>query len=117
MKGINLSDQEVQDVQHLLLNKYGYDFTQYSFSSFRRRLSRFMEVSDNLNTEQLKENLSADTEYFFRLLQTVTINVTEMFRDPLFYKTLRESIIPKLATYPIIKVWHAGCATGEEVFY
>jgi chemotaxis protein methyltransferase CheR len=57
-----------------------------------------------------------DRDYFKRFVEEITVNVTEMFRDPLFYKTIREQVLPQLATKPFIRIWHAGCSTGEEVY-
>jgi chemotaxis protein methyltransferase CheR len=112
----NISDEELKDVLQLLLHQYGYDFTNYSHSSLKRRISHFMDVHHISTLYDLKYNLINQKKNFTELLQTITINVTDMFRDPPFYKALREKIFPELATYPLIKIWHAGCATGEEVF-
>jgi chemotaxis protein methyltransferase CheR len=113
---INITDEELAEILQLLLNQYGYDFTNYSHTSLKRRLLHFMNSSHIQTLYDLKYNLINQKEFFTQLLQTITINVTDMFRDPLFYKALREKIFPALATYPLIKIWHAGCATGEEVF-
>jgi len=113
---INITDEALHDILQLLLDQYGYDFTEYSQTSLKRRVIRFMDISQITTAEELIYQLHTKKTLFHKLLQTVTVNVTEMFRDPTFYKILREKILPELATYPIIKIWHAGCATGEEVF-
>ncbi len=95
---------------------YGYDFHEYANASLRRRVTGFM-LDHKFDTYlQLADRLLYDEGLFEVFLRQMSITVTEMFRDPEFYKSFRENIIPKLKTYPYIKVWHAGCATGEEVF-
>jgi chemotaxis protein methyltransferase CheR len=115
-KQINITDQELLDIQQLLLHQYGYDFFNYTSASLKRRILHFMDAMHINNIYDLKYNLTNHSGFFTQFLQTVTVNTTGMFRDPAFYKTVSEKIIPELATYPIIKIWHAGCATGEEVF-
>jgi len=112
----NITDEELLDILQLLLHQYGYDFLQYSQASLKRRILHFMDVMHINNAYDLKFNLTNHKGSFIQFLETVTVNTTDMFRDPPFYKTIREKILPELATYPIIKIWHAGCATGEEVF-
>ncbi len=112
----NITDEEIFEILQLLLFQYGYDFTNYSRTSLKRRILHFMDLEEINMVYDLKYNLMNHENFFTKFLQTLTVNVTDMFRDPIFYKTLREKILPELATYPIIKIWHAGCATGEEVF-
>jgi chemotaxis protein methyltransferase CheR len=112
----NITDEELLEIQQLLLHQYGYDFLNYTPASLKRRILHFMDAMRIYNIYDLKYNLTNQKDFFTQFLQTVTVNITSMFRDPAFYKTLGEKIIPELATYPIIKIWHAGCATGEEVF-
>lgn len=112
----NISNDELAELVQIVLHQYNYDFTDYSSASLKRRIHRFMDLHFIDTAYDLKFNLTNDKEFFNKFLQTVTINVTDMFRDPTFYKVLREKIFPQLATYPIIKIWHAGCATGEEAF-
>ena len=113
---INITQEELEDILQLLLQHFGYDFTNYSHASLERRIVHFMNNEHISSVYDLKYNLINQKDFFTSLLQTITINVTDMFRDPPFYKALREKIFPELATYPLIKIWHAGCATGEEVF-
>ncbi|WP_153800433.1 CheR family methyltransferase [Foetidibacter luteolus] len=112
----NISNDELKELQELVLYRYGYDFSQYSKASFVRRVLRFFEVAGVASFYDFKYNLVNNKEFFAFFLENVTVNVTEMFRDPSFYRGLREKVLPALATYPVIKIWHAGCATGEEVF-
>jgi len=95
---------------------YGYDFTGYSKASLIRRFQKVMDDAKLKTIYDLRFYLTNDRGNFDWFLQTVTVNVTEMFRDPAFYKMIREKVLPRLGTYPIIKIWHAGCSSGEEVF-
>ncbi|HJT72595.1 MAG TPA: protein-glutamate O-methyltransferase CheR [Chitinophaga sp.] len=112
----DISNADFLDVINILKLQYGYDFTGYAHASIRRRISRFMTYMQLATIFDLKYRLVNDEECFDRMVQYITVNVTEMFRDPHFYRTLREQVLPKLAAYPNIKIWHAGCSTGEEVF-
>ena len=96
--------------------KYGYDFRQYSEVHIKRRIMNRLNLSSMGSISELKEKVLNDEKFGGLLLQDLSIAVTEMFRDPDFYISLREKIIPVLKTYPFIKIWHAGCSTGEEVY-
>lgn len=111
-----LSSQAFEQLLHLLLHVYGYDFSGYSKASLLRRVYKFMDMHDVSDGQELIQLLAGDTAVFHSFLETITVNVTEMFRDPVFYKSIREKVLPVLATYPQINIWHAGCSTGEEVF-
>lgn len=95
---------------------YGYDFTDYAEASVKRRVSHFMNINKIPDLKELAKCLLKDDSYFERFVQEFTVNVTEMFRDPSFFKSIREKVVGRLATYPFIKVWIAGCSTGEEVY-
>ena len=99
-----------------IYQKYGYDFRNYAKASLRRRL-RYRLTQSNLKTiSEMQHKLLNDKEFFDTLLLDLTINVTEMFRDPSFFKALREIVIYELKKQPFIKVWHAGCSSGEEIY-
>ncbi len=95
---------------------YGYDFTDYAEASVKRRINNFMTVNNIAEIDQLGKMILKDEKMFEEFIQQISVTVTEMFRDPPFYKSIRENVVKRLATYPIIKVWIAGCATGEEVY-
>lgn len=95
---------------------YGYDFTEYAQASVARRVDHFMTMNNISGIQDLTKILLKDENTFARFVQEFTVNVTEMFRDPNFYKSLRGKVIRRLATYPMIKVWIAGCSTGEEAY-
>jgi len=99
-----------------IYQKYGYDFRNYAKASLRRRL-RYRLSQSNLKTiSEMQHKLLNDKGFFDTLLLDLTINVTEMFRDPSFFKALREIVIYELKKQPFIKVWHAGCSSGEEIY-
>ena len=97
-------------------NRYGYDFSHYSYASLKRRLDRALEQAKLSRFPQLLDALFQDEQAFDEFLTHMSITVTEMFRDPLFYRAVREKIVPVLKTFPFVKIWHAGCATGEEAY-
>lgn len=107
------------ELEQLLLDisvHHGYDFTGYSRASLTRRVEGFYIKEKFKSFRDLKAKLLQNSPYFIHFVEEVTVNVTEMFRDPNFYRSLREKILPVLATYPFIRIWHAGCSTGEEVY-
>lgn len=108
-----------EDIELLLTDvaeRYGYDFTQYSKASLKRRLNRLCLLDKFTSFAELRYRVISDPEYLQRFVEEITVNVTEMFRDPSFYKALREDVFPRLGTYPFIRIWIAGCSTGEEAY-
>lgn len=112
----SISNTELKDLLDVVNARYGYDYTGYSPSSIKRSIVYFMDTRQIPNILILKKLLLDNETLFGEFVRSVSITVTEMFRDPLYYKTLREKIIKRLATYPVIRVWVAGCATGEEAY-
>jgi len=111
----SIADSELQSLIHLIKNVHGFDFGNYSMASFKRRISRIMDL-EKLSYFDLSDQLVNDEAYFDHFLAEVTVNITEMFRDPTFFKSVKEHIIPYLKSYQHIKVWSAGCSTGEELY-
>jgi chemotaxis protein methyltransferase CheR len=107
---------EMQLLLEAIYLKYGYDFRDYAKASIRRRILRMLSLSGLKTISEMQHKLLYDKEFFETLLMDLSINVTEMFRDPSFYRALREKVIPELKKFSFIKIWHAGCATGEEVY-
>ncbi len=95
---------------------YGYDFRGYAPASLRRRLWHRVHGEGLQTLSGLQERVLHDPSCMERLLRDLSINVTEMFRDPSFYRAMRERVFPLLRTYPFIRVWNAGCSTGEEIY-
>ena len=96
--------------------RYSYDFRDYSSASLKRRVLLALKQMHCENISQLQRRILYDPQAFMELLQFLTIPVSEMFRDPSYYLALREQVIPVLCTYPSLKIWIAGCSTGEEVY-
>ncbi|MFC5410546.1 CheR family methyltransferase [Larkinella bovis] len=113
---VQISSGELEEVIQLVRQQYGYDFGDYARASLHRRVVRCMQKSGCRTAYELKFQLTNESRFFAWFIESLTVNVTEMFRDPGFYKELRTNVLPKLASYPTIKIWHAGCSTGEEVF-
>lgn len=115
----NHDERELIEIELLLSGihrLYGYDFRNYALPSLRRRIFYSIQ-SENVNSiSGLQEKVLHDRSSFERLVQSLSIPVTEMYRDPDLFRTFREKIIPILRTYPYIRIWHAGCSTGEEVY-
>ncbi|MDF2448561.1 MAG: protein-glutamate O-methyltransferase CheR [Bacteroidota bacterium] len=99
-----------------IFSRYGYDFRHYSEAHIKRRLLNSMVRWRIPDTEHMKERILTDEAFAATLVNDLSITVTEMFRDPDFYRSLRTHVIPILKTYPFIKIWHAGCSTGEEAY-
>lgn len=112
---MSISFESLEELIELINRIHGFDLSGYSRASLKRRISRIMDLYQ-LDVSGVKDNLINTPGFFNNLLMEVTVNVTEMFRDPAFYKVLREEVLPYLATFPHIKVWSAGCSTGEEVY-
>jgi len=116
-----LEPNVVQDheIEHLIKDVhelYGYDFSLYSRASFKRRVNRICLIDKFTSFAELRYTIINDPEYLKHFIEEITVNVTEMFRDPHFFKSLREDILPQLGTYPLIRIWVAGCSTGEEAY-
>lgn len=109
-----IDDRDFSSMLFRLKTVYGYDFSNYADSSIKRRCLHFMDRHHIGTIAALEGCLIADESAFEEFIQTLSVTVTQMFRDPLFYKILRVDIVKRLLTYPFIKVWVAGCATGEE---
>jgi chemotaxis protein methyltransferase CheR len=110
-----ISDDELNQLIHLIKEVHGFNFKHYAMASFKRRVSRIMELQ-KLSYFDLRNKLINDHDYFDYFLMEITVNITEMFRDPSFFKAVNQHIIPYLQSYPHIKVWSSGCSTGEEVY-
>lgn len=116
MNKIDIENIELELLNEAIVKRYGHDFRNYSPASLKRRIDSFLSKTGYKRISDLIPPLLQDNNFFQSLLLTISITVTEMFRDPFVYKMLREKVVPFLKTYPHIKVWHAGCASGEEVY-
>ena len=118
-RGKYLADLENIEIELLLdaiYRKYGYDFRQYAKASMNRRIKAFVAKSGINHISEVIPTVLHDPKYFYSLLNEFSIQVTEMFRDPDMFKFYRVKVLPYMHTYPYVRIWHAGCATGEEVY-
>lgn len=113
---LEVSDTEIRQLLETLYQRYHYDFRQYAAASLKRRLQQAMTHFHCSSLMQLQERVLADENAFPRLLEYLTVQVSDLFRDPEFFLALRRQVIPLLATYPSLKLWIAGCSTGEEAY-
>ncbi len=109
-------DIEVNLLLEAIYQKYGYDFRQYSKAHIKRRIVHRISSSGLKSVSELQHKVLHEKPFIDLVLQDLSINVTQMFRDPDFYKAVRNEVVSLLKTYPFIKIWHAGCSTGEEVY-
>jgi chemotaxis protein methyltransferase CheR len=107
---------EIELLLEGIFRRYGFDFRAYAHASLRRRLWKRVEAERLTTISALQARVLHDPEALDRMLLDLSVNVTAMFRDPGFYKEFRATVVPLLRTYPFIRVWHAGCSTGEEVY-
>lgn len=112
----SLEDIEIQLLLEGVYRYYGYDFRNYAPSSLRRRIRSVLQSEGLQTISQLQARVLHDRATLDRMLLGLTVNVTSMFRDPSFYVAFRDLVVPTLRTYPFIRIWHAGCSTGEEVY-
>ncbi|MNK21752.1 Chemotaxis protein methyltransferase [compost metagenome] len=111
-----IKDYEIDILLEDIYRDYGYDFLQYSRASMKRRINRLMTNDRLASFAELRFVLKDNPAFLQHFVEEITVNLTEMFRDPLFFRQLREEILPQLGTYPLIRVWIAGCSTGEEAY-
>jgi chemotaxis protein methyltransferase CheR len=114
-----LDEVEAMEAKLLLegiFQRYGYDLRGYSPESMTRRLSALVSRSGCAHMAELMHRMLTSREFFRAALHELTVQVSELFRDPEVYRTLRERVLPMLRTYPVVKIWHAGCSAGEEAY-
>jgi len=114
--GGELERIEIELLLEAIDRHYGFDFRGYAFGSLRRRLWRRVAEEGVQSISGLQERVLHDPRAMERLLTGLSVNVTTMFRDPTFYVAFREHVVPLLRTYPFIRIWNAGCSTGEETY-
>ncbi|MVF10789.1 protein-glutamate O-methyltransferase CheR [Ketobacter sp. MCCC 1A13808] len=107
---------EVECLMEALFLRWGYDFREYTRASLRRRVARYISDNSFERVSDLQNELIKDKKRCNHFVRGLTVNVTDMFRDPSFYRVIREKVVPELRSHPFIKIWHAGCSTGEEAY-
>ena len=116
MKDIEIEAMEIDMLLEAVYQRYGYDFRSYARASIERRTKQFLSGTGCASVSEMIPKVMHDEEFFTKLARYFSISVTEMFRDPFVYSVVREKVVPLLRTWPHVKVWCAGCATGEEVY-
>lgn len=109
-------DIELRLLLEAIFRKFHYDFRGYSMASIKRRMNQAREHFHCKTYSQLQDRVLHDTNVLPELLSYLTVQVSELFRDPAYFRAIRELVIPHLRTYPSLKVWVAGCSAGEEVY-
>jgi chemotaxis protein methyltransferase CheR len=112
----SVNDVELKLLVEAIYHAYHYDFRRYARASLRRRLHAAMVRFDCQTLSQLQGRLLHESDVFAELLEYLTVQVSDMFRDPSYFRALREKVIPLLRTYPSLKIWIAGCSSGEEAY-
>lgn len=112
----HIGEKEAEEIIGVIYDYSGFDFLNYSMPSLLRRFQRYIDSKKLLNVDALLESLKSDSKILNDFIEEITVNVTEMFRDPFFFKILREKVLPEVRNQAPIKIWHAGCSTGEEVY-
>ena len=112
----DLEEVEIHLLTEGIYRHYGFDFRDYSMPSLRRRIWKRIYAEGLSTISGLVEKVLHDPACMERLLLDLSINTTAMFRDPTFYLAFRQKVVPMLRTYPFVRIWHAGCSTGEEVY-
>ena len=113
---LELETLEIDLLLQAIYEYHGYDFRHYARASITRRLRQHLSKVDVATIAGLIPQILHDQQAFQSLASSLSLTVTEMFRDPSFYLALRQQVVPFLRTFPFINIWHAGCATGEEVY-
>ncbi len=116
-----IADNELEEIELGLLldgiaRVYGYDFREYAKASLKRRMTQWLGKSEFASFGLALPHVLRDPAIFEGLLRGITVNVSAMFRDPAVFRSIREQVMPHLKTYPFVKIWHAGCASGEEAY-
>ena len=111
-----VKEEELEILLNQLVQSYGYDFSNYARASLKRRVNRLLLMDRFSSFAEFLYRIKTDAEYFSRVVQELTVTVTEMFRDPRLFKAIRDEVLPVLSTHPFIRIWHAGSSTGEEVY-
>ncbi|MCF8463654.1 MAG: protein-glutamate O-methyltransferase CheR [Flavobacteriales bacterium] len=115
-KRIEIGEGEVEKIIEALNRYHGIDFSGYSRASFTRRIQRIADKDANGTFDTLLHRVSENKDYFYKFLKEITVNVTEMFRDPSFFNSVRKNVLPELSRQQSLQIWHAACSTGEEVY-
>lgn len=112
---MTITEQDFQLFLYALKTTSSYDFSEYSEKSLKRRLTKVLS-DNNLSLTSLISKMKTDKEFIERIVKEITVNTTELFRDPQVWHAIRYAVLPKLKRNSVINIWHAGCSTGQEVY-
>ena len=112
----DISVKDMKRVVDALYKSQGVNFNDYAFSSFKRRIIRFLDINKIRDINAFTELIRTDNAFAENLVKEITVNVTEMFRDPNFWITIRDVVLPKIRHNSALNIWHAACSSGEEVY-
>jgi chemotaxis protein methyltransferase CheR len=112
----SLEDLEIQLLLEALFQRYHFDFRHYARASIKRRLTQARDQMGFASFSELQAALLHEPDMLARMIGYLTVQVSEMFRDPGYFRALREKVVPHLRTWPSLKVWVAGCSHGEELY-
>jgi chemotaxis protein methyltransferase CheR len=113
---LNLDDMEVESMFEQIYNEHGFDFRQYAMPTLKRQIQNTLKTRELSSVADLHDRVCRDPEFLKEFVSKLTMPVTSMFRDPSFFLAFRKQVIPLLRAYPFIRIWHAGCCTGQEVY-
>jgi MCP methyltransferase, CheR-type len=113
---VDVEDIEVELFIHAMQRRHGYDFSEYAPASLKRRVQQLVRTHDTGTISELNRRLLHETGFVTRVIEGLSVPVSEMFRDPPVFRALRDKVLPVLASYPEINIWQAGCAHGQEVY-
>jgi chemotaxis protein methyltransferase CheR len=113
---VTINELEVDLFLDAIFKRWGYDFRNYARASLNRRVAQRLSITGLNQISDMIPLVLHDQDFFESFFSDMSITVTEMFRDPWVFKKIRDTVIPKLRTYSRINIWHAGCATGAEVY-
>jgi chemotaxis protein methyltransferase CheR len=113
---LEIESKEIKELISVVKVKYNFDFSNYATCSLKRRLERVLELNNFQNSEELIGRISESESFFNRFLKDITVNTTEMFRDPSMWRKIKTDVLPILSQNPMLKIWHAACSSGEEVY-
>jgi chemotaxis protein methyltransferase CheR len=107
--------KDIQNFQKTVRDHSDYDFTEYSHTSLRRRLTRIL-LELEMDMDQLNSRMKNDGEFLKKIMRKITVHTTEMFRDPDVWKQIKNDLLPRFSSQSTIRIWHPGCSTGQEVY-
>ena len=107
--------KDIQNFQLVVRKHSGFDFSDYSHTSLRRRLTRIL-LELEMNMDQLTLRMEEDEAFLQMIMRKITVHTTEMFRDPHIWKQIKNDLLPRFSSQPALRIWHPGCSTGQEVY-